>query len=224
MGRKKRPWIEDERRKLFMNAIYNSARKGESSLLVGEFGSGKTTMLGMVAPRSRQKVELESLDDINELLASILNQCKFNVMPHYHLVSQHLREVCALNDIIVVVDEVNDIRPKIWPYFKRMMNAGIPMILAGLPETRTYLERKHADILSRLRVLDLQPINSEEYKRVFPMFDADAIDLIYAATGANMRLFERITGDCLEKLEETGAKTVDVLMAAEFCRQIKRYN
>lgn len=46
---------------------------------------------------------------------------------------------------------------------KRIIDAGVPVVFAGLPKVRTYLTSEHPDILSRLKTLVLYPIVVEDF-------------------------------------------------------------
>ncbi|MDD4273456.1 MAG: hypothetical protein PHG14_06995 [Desulfobacter postgatei] len=52
---------------------------------------------------------------------------------------------------------------EVWPYLKPIIDAGVPVVFAGLPKVRTYLNRNHPDILSRLKTLILYPIVVEDF-------------------------------------------------------------
>jgi hypothetical protein len=72
----------------------------------------------------------------------------------------------------------------------RIIDAGILMVLAGLPKVRTYLESEHPDILSRLKILTLFPIVVEEFiEKYKQIITPEAVEQIYAATNGGMRKF-----------------------------------
>jgi len=115
-----------------------------------------------------------------------------------------------------VIDEANDLDRRVWPYFKRIIDAGIPMVLAGLPKVRTYLASEHPDILSRLKVLTLYPIIVEDFIEEYKDFAPEAIEQIYAATHGDMRKFEEICIECIDKAKELGYSFVDINLALTF--------
>jgi len=71
--------------------------------------------------------------------------------------------VCNQKQTVIIVDESNDLDSRTWPYFKRIIDAGIPIIFSGLPKVRTFLMNQHPDILSRLKILVLYPIMVEDF-------------------------------------------------------------
>jgi hypothetical protein len=87
------------------------------------------------------------------------------------------------------------------------------MVFAGLPKVRTYLASEHPDILSRLKVLTLYPIIVEDFIAEFKHFSAEAIEQIYAATDGDMRKFEEICMECLDKAKELNYSLVDINLA-----------
>ena len=127
-------------------------------LIEGAYGVGKTRFLGLIKPKKLMPVGLESLDNKHEILASILQGLDYESIASHWRTSAYLKKICRLSGFFIVIDEANDLDRRVWPYFKRIIDAGIPMVLAGLPNVRTYLASEHPDILSRLKVLTLFPI------------------------------------------------------------------
>ncbi|NDY74969.1 ATP-binding protein, partial [Desulfobacter hydrogenophilus] len=76
----------------------------------------------------------------------------------YRRTPQYLKMICNLSNCFIIIDEANDLDTRVWPYLKRIIDAGVPIVFAGLPNVRTYLSRNHPDILSRLKTLILYPI------------------------------------------------------------------
>ena len=104
---------------------------------------------------------------------------------------------------------------RVWPYFKRIIDAKIPMRFAGLPKVRTYLASEHPDILSRLKVLTLYPIIVEDFIAEYKNFLPEAIEQIYAATDGDMRKFEEICIECRDKAKKLKYSLVDINLALE---------
>ncbi len=121
----------------------------------------------------------------------------------------------------LIIDEVNDLNPRVWPYLKRIIDAEVPIVFAGLPKVRTFLASEHPDILSRLKVLVLYPIVVEdfilEYKK---HFKAEAIEQIYMAVRGDMRKFEEICTDCRDRAKELNYSFVDLNLALEFINEL----
>lgn len=217
---RKDKFIKDEIRERAMNAMYNRIRVNKSVLLVGKYGSGKTELLGKLRPRGRRIVRVESLAPLPHIMGSILTQLDHDINLNNNNASmQHLETICALaerNPPVIIVDEANDLKPALWPYFKRLMNAGIPMIFAGLPKTRVLLATKFMDILSRLKTLTLTPLGLETYRANMEQFDQDALSILYGASGDNMRTFSEKCDDCLDKIQEMKLPKVTLAIAMMF--------
>jgi hypothetical protein len=204
-------FIDDKRRRSYLGVIYNSIYRGKSILIEGDYGVGKSRFLELVKPKKLKLVRLESLDKIHEILAAILEQLNYDVKPAYHLCSRHLKMITSLNDFMIVVDESNDLDPRLWPYFKRIIDAKIPMLFTGLPKVRTYLSNEHPDILSRLKLLILYPLIIDDLIQEYnSSFEAESIEQIYAATGSDLRKFKEICRDCRDKADELKQSKVDI--------------
>ncbi len=115
-----------------------------------------------------------------------------------------------------MIDEANDLDRRVWPYLKRIIDARVPVIFAGLPKVRTFLTSEHPDILSRLKTLILYPIVVEDFISEYNDFEAEAIEQIYVATKGDMRKFKEICTDCRDRAKELKHKFVDVNLALSF--------
>jgi hypothetical protein len=52
----------------------------------------------------------------------------------FHVVlPQYLQMVYRLSNCFIVIDEANDLDSRVWPYMKRIIDAGVPVVFAGLP-------------------------------------------------------------------------------------------
>jgi hypothetical protein len=214
--KRKHPFINDKRRRSYLHAIYSRIYRGKSILIEGHYSAGKSEFLKLIKPKKLNVVSLESLNKTHELLASILQQLNFDVKPAYHHMSQHLRQINELKGMMIIIDEANDLDYRVWPYFKRIIDAGIPIIFSGLPKVRTYLSNVHPDILSRLKILSLYPILIEDFILEYDDFDTDAIEQIYISTGGDMRRFEEICTDCIDKATELKQDKIDINLAITF--------
>jgi len=99
---------------------------------------------------------------------------------------------------------------------KRIIDAGVPIVFAGLPKVRTFLTREHPDILSRLKILVLYPIVVEEFIAQYKDIQQEAIEQIYMAVKGDMRKFKEICTDCRDRAKELNYKFVDLNLALEF--------
>ncbi len=214
--RRKEDFINDKRRVSYLSAIYNRIYRGQSVLIEGDYGVGKSRFLELIKPKKLNIVWVESLDNIHEILASILQQLNFEAPSTYRRKSKHLKMLCDLSGFIIVVDEASDLDYRVWPYFKRIIDAEIPVVFAGLPKVRTFLRNEHPDILSRLKTLVLYPIEVEEFILDYKDFEPEAVELIYVTSNGDMRKFKEVCTDCKDKAKELGQSIVDVNLALLF--------
>ncbi|ETR69399.1 MAG: transposase (ATPase domain protein) [Candidatus Magnetoglobus multicellularis str. Araruama] len=210
---RKENFINDKRRVSYLHSVYNRIYSGKSVLIEGDYGAGKSRFLQLIKPKKLEIVWVESLFNIHEILASILSQLKFDVEPMYHKTHSYLKMVCNQKQTVIIVDESNDLDNRTWPYFKRIIDAGIPMIFSGLPKVRTLLMNQHPDILSRLKILVLYPIMVEDFIVQYKEFSQDAIEQIYGSTRGDMRKFQEICEDCINIAKEKNVQKIDVNLA-----------
>lgn len=213
---RKQSFINDKRRVSYLAAVYNRIYRGQSVLIEGEYGVGKTRFLQLLKPNKRQGVWVESLFNVHEILASILQGLNYEAVATYRRTPLHLKMIRNLTDYYIVIDEANDLDKRVWPYLKRIMDARVPIVLAGLPKVRTYLTSQHPDILSRLKTLILYPIVVEDFILEYKDFESEAIEQIYVATRGDMRKFKEICTDCRDKAKELGHSFVEVNLVVDF--------
>ena len=222
---RKESFINDKRRLSYLTSVYSRIYRGQSVLIEGAYGVGKTRFLELLNPKKLKTVRLESLDKKHEILASLLQELNYEAIASHWRTSSHLKKICSLSGFYIVIDEANDLDRRIWPYFKRIMDSSIPMVFAGLPSVRTYLASEHPDILSRLKVLTLYPIIVEDFIQKYKSnISPEAIEQIYASTNGDMRKFEEICGDCLDKAKELKYSLVDINLALTFLSDLTPTN
>ena len=215
--KRKEDFINDNRRISYLGSVYTRIYSGKSVLIEGAFGAGKTRFLELIKPQKLKPVRLESLDKKHEILASLLQELNYEAVASPFRTSAHLKKICRLSGFFIIVDEASDLDRRIWPYFKRIIDAGIPMIFAGLPNVRTYLASEHPDILSRIKVLTLFPIIVEDFIEKYKNnITPEAIEQIYIGTGGDMRKIEEICSECIEKAKELNYSFVDINLAITF--------
>ncbi len=214
--KRKEKFINDKRRISYLAAIYNRIYRGQSVLIEGDFGVGKSRFLNLIQPKKLLTVKIESLFKIHNILASILKDLNYEAKATYWHTPDHLKQICNLSDFFIIIDECNDLDRKVWPYLKRIIDAGVPIVFAGLPKVRTYLTSEHPDILSRLKTLILYPIVVEDFIMEYKDIDPEAIELIYIAVRGDMRKFEEVCTDCRDKAKELNYSIVDLNLANEF--------
>ena len=223
--RRKENFINDKRRISYLRSVYTRIYRGQSVLIEGAYGVGKTRFLDLIKPTKLVSVRLESLDNKHEILASILQKLNYDAHTSYWRTSAHLKKICRLTGFFIIIDEANDLDPRVWPYFKRIIDSKTPMIFAGLPNVRTSLASEHPDILSRLKVLTLFPIVVEDFiQRYKNEITPDAIEQIYAATNGDMRKFEEICSDCIDKAMQLKHTFVDINLALTFLTNLPLNN
>jgi hypothetical protein len=145
-----------------------------------------------------------------------LKDLNYDTTATYRRTPKYLKTICSLTDFFIIIDEANDLDRRVWPYLKRIIDAGVPIVLAGLPKVRTFLASEYPDILSRLKTLILYPIVVEDFIMEYKDFESDAIEQIYVSTKGDMRKFKEICTDCRDRANELNCSFVDVNLALEF--------
>jgi DNA-binding NtrC family response regulator len=77
-----------------------------SVLIEGEYGVGKTRFLELIKPKKRKILWVESLNNIHEILASILQQLDYQAPSSWRRTSKHLKMIKALSGFIIIIDAV----------------------------------------------------------------------------------------------------------------------
>ena len=70
--KRKENFINDKRRIAYLTAVIGRIYRGQSVLIEGDYGVGKTRFLKLINPKKLQGVWVESLFNVHETLASIL--------------------------------------------------------------------------------------------------------------------------------------------------------
>ena len=214
--KRKENFINDKRRISYLSAVYHRIYRGQSVLIEGDYGAGKSRFIQLLKPKKLHGIWVESLFNIHEMLASILKNLNYDAKPTYRRTPDYLKRVCNLNNCFILIDEASDLDVRAWPFFKRIIDAGVPIVFAGLPKVRTFLASEHPDILSRLKILIIYPIVVEDFINDYKNIKPEAIEQIYAATRGDMRKFKEICTDCLDRAKELSHSFVDLNLAMEF--------
>lgn len=214
--KRKEYFINDKRRVSYLSAIYNRIYRGQSVLIEGDYGVGKSRFLKLLQPKKLHAVWVESLFNIHETLAAILKELNYDTVATYRRTPEYLKMVCSLSNCFLIIDEANDLDSRIWPYMKRIIDAGVPVIFAGLPKVRTFLTSEHPDILSRLKILVLYPVVVDDFIAEYNDIEQEAIEQIYMATKGDMRKFKEICTDCRDSAKELNHSFVSLNLALEF--------
>jgi thymidine kinase len=214
--KRKEDFINDKRRVSYLRAVYNRIYRGQSVLIEGDYGVGKSRFLKLIKPNKLHSVWVESLFNVHEILASILQGLNYEATATYRRTPDHLKMICRLTNYFIVIDEANDLDRRVWPFLKRVIDAEVPIVFAGLPKVRTFLTSEHPDILSRLKTLILYPIVVEDFIQEYKDFETEAIEQIYVATKGDMRKFKEICMDCRDRAKELNQSFIDVNLAIGF--------
>ncbi len=214
--KRKECFINDKRRVSYLSAIYNRIYRGQSVFIEGGYGVGKSRFLKLVRPKKLHAVWVESLFNIHETLASILEDLNYDTTATYRRTPEYLKKICSLSNCFIIIDEANDLDRRVWPYLKRIIDAGVPIVFAGLPKVRTFLTSEHPDILSRLKILVLYPIVVEDFIAEYNDIAPEAIEQIYVAARGDMRRFKEVCTDCRDRAQELKYSFVDLNLALEF--------
>jgi hypothetical protein len=219
--KRKESFINDKRRVSYLSKAYYRINHGKSVLIEGGYGAGKTRFLELIKPKKLRGVWVESLFNIHEILASILRELDYEASAGYRSSPHYLRMICGLSDYFLLIDEANDLDRRVWPYLKRIIDAQVPIVLAGLPKVRTFLTTEHPDILSRLKTLILYPIEVEDFILEYKDFEPEGIEQIYAFVKGDMRKFDEILTDCRERAKELKHSFVDVNLVLSLLSELQ---
>jgi thymidine kinase len=196
--KRKESFINDKRRLSYLGAVYNRIYRGQSVLIEGDYGVGKTRFLKLINPKKLHRVWVESLFNVHEILASILKSLNYEAVATYRRTPDHLKKFANLTNYFIVIDEANDLDRRVWPYLKRIIDAKVPIVFAGLPKVRTFLT------------------SVEDFIAEYKDFEPEAIEQIYVATKGDMRKFKEICTDCRDRAKELKHSFVDVNLAVSF--------
>jgi hypothetical protein len=220
--KRKESFINDKRRVSYLSAAYYRINHGKSVLIEGGYGAGKTRFLQLIKPKRLRGVWVESLFNVHEMLASILRELDYEANASYRKSPHYLKMICGLSDYFLLIDEANDLDRRVWPYLKRIIDANVPIVFAGLPKVRTFLTSEYPDILSRLKILILYPIEVEDFILEYKDFEPEAIEQIYAFVKGDMRKFEEIRMDCQHKAKQLKHGFVDVNLVLSFLAELQQ--
>ena len=95
--KRKETFINDKRRVSYLAAIYNRIYRGQSVLIEGDYGVGKSRFLNLIQPQKLRGVRVETLFNIHELLASILQELNYDAKATYRRTPRHLKQICSLS-------------------------------------------------------------------------------------------------------------------------------
>ena len=215
--------IQDDQRKLFFKIIKSRIAKGKSTLIIGKTGSGKTKFLEQLKLNSFNCSKIESLGSLNYILTSILRQSKYNFIPKINKSAEYLEAICNLKNNTILIDDINDLRPGIFNHIKRFIDAQIPVIMAGTIELLPSLKERHGAVFSRLRLLTLEPVSVEDFKKNLPQFEKDTLEFIFGFSFGNMWLFNEICEECLDLIQELKITNVSMPLANQIIQNYQQF-
>jgi len=210
-------FIKDRMREVYLEGIYRRISEGKSTLIVGEYGCGKTRILDEIEPRNKKIVRVESLSTLTDLFENILRQVSRNVKVNLIKKASYLEMICEY-EFCLIVDELNDLSPKLFPWFKRMMDSGISVVAAGLrePDIVAFLQNRCPDVLSRFKVVYLRPLGGDVLKESMPKWEPAAVDMLYGAVGGNLRTFFDIAQECRREAATLKSEKVTIVIVSRF--------
>lgn len=219
IANRKPVFVKDKQRESFLNVIHNRLERGKSSLIIGTYGCGKTGLLGQIRPKKRV-AWVNAVQPVHLILSEILDQLGRKVNPR-NLQNKGLYLNMILEQkFVLLIDEANDLRPEFYPYLKRIIDSGSPAVMAGLDDDKrsieVFMSEHHPDILSRFRILKLKSVGSEDLKAQMQRFEPDAVDILYGASGGNLRIFHDLCDDCADKAVEMKSEKVTTAIAVMF--------
>ncbi len=209
MKQKTKVIIDRSRRSLLTN-INNRINRGKSVLIIGEIGTGKTSLLDQIRPEKLKVSSVESLGSLNYILVSILRQQQYRFIPKKNKSVEYLEAICGIKKLMITIDDINDLRSGIFRYIKRIMEKQIPVVMAGTPEIQTSLRERHEDVFCRLKTYNLQSIGLDEIKKQYLMFDNEALEVIYGYSADNMWIFSEVCEECIDDMKKQKIKKVNM--------------
>lgn len=209
-------YVKDAAREAILESVYARIRRNKSCLIVGQFGSGKSQFMGRLKPKYKTVIAIDSLLPVADMIHLIASKLGISGKGLIDIINQFGSQK---NKFIILIDEADDIKTQVYSYLKRIMNQDISIILAGKPNVLSLLQDRFEDILSRLKVHNIQMLSLDDYKEMLKnKFTAEAVELIYKNCGYNMRMFDEIGEDCLDYISNKDLKKVTVEIATMFIR------
>lgn len=87
-------------------------------LIEVDYGVGKSRFVKLLKPNKLQCVWVESLFNVHEILASILQGLNYEAKATYRRTPDHLKMICNLTNYFIIIDEANDLDRRAWPFEK----------------------------------------------------------------------------------------------------------
>jgi GTPase SAR1 family protein len=196
-------YIIDLRRKFALKDIENHIKRGDSVLILGEYGTGKTELLKQIKGKASRIWRPRGT--VDQVLNRILKpNAKGTESKSRDRVD--LEEALCATPRTIIIDEVGDMSKSIWPSVKAIMDSGSPIIMAGKPNFLEFLKGKHEDILSRLTVIPMDILSEEDFRSLAKDFNEDAFTILYDL--GNMRSMDKVIKNCRDFADEKGIKTI----------------
>jgi len=206
--KKRKDFITDKSRQSCLNAIHANIKRGDSCFITGAYGSGKSELLKQI--NDPAAIRMRGVGSLYQLLGKMAGVRYASPRAK----DSYLNSLCD-HPRVIMIDEAQELPESIYPYLKIIMDEGNSLILAGLPELRDLLKAKYPDVLSRLIVLKLNPLDLDDIRKLLPDFSKDAVDLLHGSTN-NMREMMKIVTSCRDYVSSEKLASVDVDTALQF--------
>jgi len=216
-------FISNLQRSAFLNTIHARIKKGKSTLIISKCGAGKTDLLKQISIPSFNIVQVESLGSTSYILSYILLKTNFTFSPRINKNVEYLKSVCNIKNLVITIDDIGDLRPGFFRYIKRLMEANIPIIMAGSIDIIPFLKENHEDVISRLRILPLEPLTTQDFKKTYASFSEDALDIVSGFSFGNMWIFKEICEEGLEKIKSASLSKVSVSIVQQIIQKYQQF-
>lgn len=190
--------------------IERRIRNKRSSMILGEFGSGKSRLLHEIMKEHKEdSVYLTGLGSVTQIIAECVGETN---KIHYTKKNDYMARMRRYPKKIFI-DEAQHLPVGVIPYFKLFIEHGNIFILAGLPSLKELMEdSKNADVLSRFMRITITPLKQKDLEASLKDFEPKAIKLIHGRAESTRVMIETIE-DCRDYARENGIAMITEDMA-----------
>jgi len=192
-------FIANPQREKFMEWIDRRVRQNRDTLIIGEYGVGKSAFIQEIHKKYKKAMVINPLGSTCQLLGEMCGvvEVEYWKKPKY---IQQLKD----HPRIIIIDEAQHLRPDFYPYLKMISDYGNTLVMSGLVELADILKERHPDILSRMMRMTLEPIGAAEFAAALSeKFEPGAIKTINGKATC-MREMVEIIDDCLLYISDKG--------------------
>jgi len=201
-------YIEDNVRLSIKNAVRSHINRRDSLLIIGEYGSGKSSLLKNI--KTSKILDINPLGGTYQVLARMAKQ--YDPCPMHK--SKYL-EMIISHKPTIFIDEAGLLPKDIFPYLKMAMDNGVSIVMAGLQDFYDNLKTRHPDIASRMTLVKMYPLGYEDMKKLVPDFEEDAFDVLHGGA-PNMRQLMQVVKNCRDRITVENHDKVTVELVLEF--------